>query len=61
MLAVSVSEPIQSESMKDAYAFFIRNHIGAHAVISDSKEEAERLRVWMDGVGVGVGVGEGEC
>lgn len=37
LYVLSVGEPIQSENMKDTYAFFIRNHRGTHTVISDSK------------------------
>lgn len=48
-----VSEPIQSENMKDTYEFFRRNPRGTHTVISDSKGEAESLCVW-------VGVGQDE-
>lgn len=43
----AVSEPIQSENMKDTYsthAFFIRNRPGTRTVISDSKGEAGSWR-----------------
>lgn len=43
LCALSVSEPIQSDNMKDTYAFFMRNHQGTHTVISDSKRRCREF------------------